>query len=121
MLSSAAAPCALFAMGVTAAMRPLKRIPRELGYLVPIKLIAHPVLVYLVVSSMPDIPSLWLHSAVLLAALPSATNVFVLAQQYDDLGGAVVKYRCVIYSGISCHAYRRYLFGTERRTLIAQG
>lgn len=83
MLSSAAAPCALFAMGVTAAMRPLKRIPVELAYLVPIKLIIHPALMYLMVSSMANIPSHWIYSAVLLAALPSATNVFVLAQQYD--------------------------------------
>ena len=45
-LGNAAAPCALFAMGLTAALRPLKRIPVELSYLLPIKLIAHPVLVY---------------------------------------------------------------------------
>ena len=30
-LSRAAAPCALFAMGVTLALRPLKRVPSELG------------------------------------------------------------------------------------------
>lgn len=83
MLSGAAAPCALFAMGVTAAMRPLKRIPIELAYLVPVKLIAHPLLMYWMVSTLTDVPALWLYSAVLLAALPSATNVFVLAQQYD--------------------------------------
>lgn len=82
-LSSAAAPCALFAMGVTAALRPLKRVPVELTYLVPIKLLLHPLAMYLVVRQVPDVPPLWLHSAVLLAALPSATNVFVIAQQYD--------------------------------------
>jgi len=37
-LAQAAAPCALFAMGVTLALRPLKRIPAEIGYIVPIKL-----------------------------------------------------------------------------------
>lgn len=83
MLSSAAAPCALFAMGVTAAMRPLKRIPVELAYLVPVKLIIHPLLMYLMVSNLAHVPAHWLYSAVLLAALPSATNVFVLAQQYE--------------------------------------
>lgn len=83
MLSGAAAPCALFAMGVTAAMRPLKRIPVELNYLVPIKLLIHPLLMYLLVSSLEDVPAHWLYSAVLMAALPSATNVFVLAQQYN--------------------------------------
>lgn len=83
MLSSAAAPCALFAMGVTAAMRPLKTIPVELAYLVPIKLVMHPVLMYFAVAGLTDLPAIWVYSAVLLAALPSATNVFVLAQQYD--------------------------------------
>jgi len=83
MLSGAAAPCALFAMGVTAAMRPLKRIPFELAYLVPVKLVVHPLLMYFIVSGLTDLPDHWLYSAVLLAALPSATNVFVLAQQYD--------------------------------------
>jgi len=82
-LSTATAPCALFAMGVTAALRPLKRVPVELVWLVPIKLVVHPVAMYLVVSRIPDLPELWLHSAVLLAALPSATNVFVIAQSYD--------------------------------------
>jgi len=82
-LSNAAAPCALFAMGVTAALRPLKRIPIELSWLVPIKLFVHPLLIYLLVSRIPGVDTLWVHSAVLLAALPSATNVFVLAQQYE--------------------------------------
>jgi malonate transporter len=46
-LAQAAAPCALFAMGVTLALRPLKRVPVELGFIVPMKLIAHPVMMYL--------------------------------------------------------------------------
>lgn len=82
-LTTAAAPCALFAMGVTAALRPLKRIPVELSYLVPIKLLVHPLLVYFLVRGIPGIDTVWSQSAVLLAALPSATNVFVIAQQYQ--------------------------------------
>jgi malonate transporter len=83
-LSGAAAPCALFVMGVTSALRPLKRVPFELGYIVPIKLILHPLLVYvLMITLVPDLDPIWLYSAVLLAALPSATNVFVIAQQYQ--------------------------------------
>ncbi len=81
--AGAAAPCALFAMGVTAALRPLKRIPVELTYLIPVKLLLHPLLVYLLLSRLPGLDPTWLHSAVLLAALPSATNVFVIAQQYS--------------------------------------
>jgi len=81
-LAAAAAPCALFAMGVTAALRPLKRIPFDLSYLIPIKLLIHPLLVYLLLKNLPGLDDVWLYSAVLLASLPTATNVFVLAQQY---------------------------------------
>ena len=81
-LSGAAAPCALFAMGVTAALRPLKRVPVAANYIVPMKLLIHPALMYWVLSSIPGIEPTWVLAAVLLAALPTATNVFVLAQQY---------------------------------------
>lgn len=81
-LSAAAAPCALFAMGVTLALRPLKRVPREMGPIAFLKLILHPLVCYVVLSWIGDFSEIWLFSAVLLAALPTATNVFVLAQQY---------------------------------------
>lgn len=82
-LSAGAAPCALFVMGVTAALRPLKRIPPELVYLLPMKLLFHPLLMLIAMSiAAPGAPILWVEAAVLLAALPSATNVFVIAQQY---------------------------------------
>jgi malonate transporter len=70
-------------MGVTAALRPLKRVPIELGYLVPIKLFVHPLLIFMLLNQLPGLDQTWIYSAVLLAALPSATNVFVIAQQYN--------------------------------------
>ncbi|MGB0865335.1 MAG: AEC family transporter [Granulosicoccaceae bacterium] len=82
-LAASAAPAALFAMGVTAALRPLKRVPFEAFYLLPIKLLLHPLLVYALLSPIPELPQSWLLSAVLMASLPTATNVFVLAQQYN--------------------------------------
>ena len=82
-LAQAAAPCALFAMGVTIGLRPLNRIPTALAYIVPIKLILHPVMMYLVLSYAGDFDPIWMYAAVLLASLPTATNVFVIAQQYD--------------------------------------
>ncbi|MDP3898268.1 MAG: AEC family transporter [Mesorhizobium sp.] len=81
-LARAAAPCALFAMGVTLALRPLKRVPRELGAIAALKLIVHPAICYLVLSWIGNFQPVWVYSAVLLAALPTATNVFVIAQQY---------------------------------------
>ena len=83
LLSLAAAPCALFAMGVTAALRPLRRIPLELVYLLPIKLVVQPILVLVLIAvAAPSTPIIWVEAAMLLGALPSATNVFVIAQQY---------------------------------------
>ncbi|APG84461.1 AEC family transporter [Sinorhizobium americanum] len=81
-LAQAAAPCALFAMGVTLALRPLKRIPVEIGYIVPAKLVLHPVLMYLALSLAGSYDPVWMQTAVLLAALPTATNVFVIGHQY---------------------------------------
>ncbi len=81
-LAQAAAPCALFAMGVTLALRPLKRISVEMQFIIPIKLILHPLAMYVALSYVGGIDPDWLFAAVLLAALPTATNVFVIAQQY---------------------------------------
>ena len=79
-------PALCFAMGVTAALKPLKRIPLELTWLVPIKLLLHPLLMYLLVSRLPGVPDTWLHVAVLMAALPSATNVFRAGPAIRSLG-----------------------------------
>ncbi|HEV2503976.1 MAG TPA: AEC family transporter [Mesorhizobium sp.] len=81
-LSNAAAPCALFAMGVTLALRPLNRVPAEMLPIALLKLVVHPLLCYVVLSAIGNFSPAWLFSAVLLAALPTATNVFVIAQQY---------------------------------------
>lgn len=81
-LAQAAAPCALFAMGVTLALRPLRRIPTEIGYIVPAKLIIHPLVVFLALKAVGGFDAVWVYAAVLLAALPTATNVFVIGQQY---------------------------------------
>ncbi|WP_421929854.1 AEC family transporter [Neoaquamicrobium sediminum] len=81
-LAQAAAPCALFVMGVTLALQPLRRVPRELGAIVTLKLVVHPILCYVVLSLIGNFSEVWVFSAVLLAGLPTATNVFVIAQQY---------------------------------------
>jgi malonate transporter and related proteins len=83
LLANAAAPCALFAMGVTLAQRPLQSVPLELSYIIPVKLIAHPLLVWFALNALGPFPAVWVHTAMLICALPTATNVFVLAQQYD--------------------------------------
>jgi malonate transporter len=81
-LSNAAAPCALFAMGVTIALRPVGRIPLELPLVLSVKLLLHPILIFLLLSWMGGFDPSWVATAVLMSCLPPATNVFVLAQQY---------------------------------------
>lgn len=82
-LSNGAAPCALFVMGVTVALRPLKRVPWELPFLTLIKLVIHPAIVLVVLSIVGSFDAVWVYTAVLMAALPPALNVFVLANQYE--------------------------------------
>lgn len=81
-LAQAAAPCALFAMGVTLALRPLKRVPREMGAIVALKLVVHPLLCWVMLSLFGNFSPVWVYAAILLAGLPTAANVFVIAQQY---------------------------------------
>ncbi len=81
-LKNAAAPCALFTLGVTVALRPLERVPNELPALMAVKLFLHPALVWLAMSWAGDFGRDWTLTAVLLASLPPALNVFVLAGQY---------------------------------------
>ncbi|MEI9805885.1 MAG: AEC family transporter [Pseudolabrys sp.] len=82
-LQNAAAPCALFTLGVTVALRPLKKMPWEVPFLTAAKLILHPVLIFLLLSLFGPFDQLWVYTAVLMAALPPALNVFVFARQYD--------------------------------------
>jgi malonate transporter len=82
-LQNAAAPCALFALGVTVALRPLKKMPWEVPPLVGVKLMLHPVLLFLLLSILGPFDRVWVDTAVLMAALPPALNVFLFARQYD--------------------------------------
>jgi malonate transporter len=82
-LKNAAAPCALFTMGVTVALRPLKRVPFEMPALMVIKILIHPLAVWVILSWIGDFGREWTFTAVLMAALPPALNVFVIANQYQ--------------------------------------
>ncbi len=83
-LQSAAAPCALFTLGVTVALRPLTRVPWEVPVLVLIKLAVHPVAALVLLTLLGPFDPSWVATAVLMAALPPALNVFVLARQYES-------------------------------------
>lgn len=82
-LQNAAAPCALFTLGVTVALRPLQKMPWEVPYLIGVKLVIHPLLMFFLLSVMGSFDQTWIYAAILMAALPPALNVFVFARQYD--------------------------------------
>lgn len=82
-LSGASAPCALFLLGVTVALRPVRPIPRDVWGLVAIKLVAHPLVVWAILLASGRIDAVWIEAAVVMAALSPALNIFVLARQYD--------------------------------------
>jgi len=68
-LMNAAAPCALFALGVTVALRPLKRVPPDVPALVAIKLIVHPLIAWTLLSLIGNFDPVWVYTAVLMASL----------------------------------------------------
>jgi predicted permease len=82
-LQNAAAPCALFTLGVTVALRPIQRMPWEVPFTIAAKLIVHPVVVLTLLSLLGPFDPVWTCTAVLMAALPPALNVFIMARQYD--------------------------------------
>lgn len=81
-LKNAAAPCALFTLGMSVAIRPLKRVPVELGPLLATKLLVHPVVALVVLGLVGGFSPIWAQTLLLMTALPPALNVFILAQQY---------------------------------------
>ncbi len=78
-----AAPCALFALGVTVALRPLEGIPWEVPLLTTVKLVVHPILVLVLLGWLGPFSQTWVNTAVLMAALPPALTAYVFARQYD--------------------------------------
>jgi predicted permease len=82
-LQNAAAPCALFVLGVTVALRPVQRMPWEVPFTMAAKLIVHPAIVYALLFLLGPFDPVWVYTAVLMAALPPALNVFIMARQYD--------------------------------------
>jgi predicted permease len=83
LLQSSAAPSALFALGVTVAMRPLRRVGGTLPVLIAIKLIVHPLIAFLILKWVGGFEPVWVYTAVMMASLPPAATIYVIATQYN--------------------------------------
>jgi predicted permease len=82
-LQNAAAPVALFALGVTVALRPLGKVSRAVPMTIAIKLFVHPVIVLGTLALFGPFDPAWSATALMMASLPPALNVFIIARQYD--------------------------------------
>jgi malonate transporter and related proteins len=81
-IGAAAPACALIALGVGLAQYELRGDLRKSLTLVVLKGLLHPALVWSGCWAL-DIPVLWTHVAVLLAAMPTGINAFILARNYE--------------------------------------
>lgn len=83
LLGAAAAPCALFAIGLFLSDKSVKSGLVEAGAMTVIKLLLQPALAFLILPFFVDLNSVAGKVAMLMAALPTAANAFVLARQFD--------------------------------------
>ena len=83
LLGAAAAPCALFAIGLFLSDKSVKSGLVEAGVMTIVKLLLQPLLAFLILPFFVDLNSVAGKVAMLMAALPTAANAFVLARQFD--------------------------------------
>ena len=83
LLGAAAAPCALFAIGLFLSDKSIRSGLAEAGLATLIKLLLQPLLAALVLPFFIDLASVAGKVALLMASLPTAANAFVLARQFD--------------------------------------
>lgn len=82
MLSNSAAPAALFTMGVVIAHRKVQISGPAVPLTLFIKLIVHPLLVFAFLHYFGPFEQAWQYTAILMACLPPALNVYVMASDY---------------------------------------
>ncbi|HJO03498.1 MAG TPA: AEC family transporter [Acidobacteriota bacterium] len=96
MLGAAAVPCALFAMGASLAAYPLAGDVLSTLPLVLLKLLVHPLLVWVLAVPVLGLDGVWVPVAVLMATMPTGINVYLVATRYD--GGTGVAARTIFLS-----------------------
>lgn len=82
LLASSAGPTALFALGLSLVGSSVLGDLAEIGWQTLLKLFLHPLLVWLAVTYVFVLDPFWALSAVVLAALPTGSSIFIVAEQY---------------------------------------
>jgi len=86
LLSEAALPSALFAMGASLAGHPAGSDGRVGGALAALKLLVHPLLAWLIAVPLLGLQGVWVQATVLLAAMPTGVNVYLFGARHDAAG-----------------------------------
>jgi hypothetical protein len=84
-LAAAATPCALVSIGLFL-MQKESTAPQQAWSISFAKLIIQPLVAWLIAGPLLDLPALWVSSVIILAALPTGTGPFMLAQYYNADG-----------------------------------
>ena len=87
LLGSAAAPCALFALGCNMDVSRASLMQYEVFAISLIKLAVHPLLVWFAMFSLFEVDPSWGEIAVIAASMPVAVTAYVLAQRFGTYVG----------------------------------
>jgi malonate transporter and related proteins len=83
-LGGAAGPTALFALGGALAVQRIDRATAAAAAgIAMVKLVIYPFVVWFMLACLLRTAPFWVEAGVLIAALPSTANIYVLAQRYD--------------------------------------
>lgn len=81
-LADAAAPCALVASGMALHQISLKGSRALIAILAGLKLVLHPLLVWVLAAKVFALPPVWIGCLVLFAACPTGINAYLVAERY---------------------------------------
>lgn len=82
-LGSAAIPTALFSLGLSLSLSKFSGITMDKLFLILMKLFVHPLLVAFILISTAWFNPIWTSTAIIMASLPTALTVYMLASQYN--------------------------------------
>jgi predicted permease len=82
LIGASASPCALFAIGLFLVGKPIAGDLKEIAWVSLLKLLMQPAVTYVLAFQVLSMDPIWAKSAVILAALPTGTTLFVIGQKY---------------------------------------
>ena len=91
LLGSSAIPCALFAMGASLAGYPLMGDVSPALLLGAVKVIVHPLLVWILAVPVLGLEGIWVPVAVTMAAMPTGVNAYLFGARYNAAPGVAAR------------------------------